>query len=470
MRKIFSLMIPVNLSGNIYHKASTFICLPFLLICFLLSAWSNVNGAEKMLASLPDAFIKIVIAFVLFIDPINWLCFVLALVSIQAFRIVEHLQVKEEIPDQLVKGLKPTLVIASIFFIGLTVALTYATYLLSDDGGHKGAAEYISNHYSPDMPLDSMLMQEKSSLKADISSINAAYAGRINTLKADISKQKADTSKYKNWNNPLNWKRYNKYTDAKVKLDDLNEKLTAVYNEKNSKQEAAKADSERIIAAKTDKHNKQQAKHDELQEEAAVVMDYIVVSWTLIGLIVQLISYILTADKYKTVAYVFISQSLNAYDKQQQMIDKELQHISFKNQKVIGNTYDISSTQSNNISKPEAPAETLIDDTKQLEEPAPVDQIPEQATQAEEAPEKASVFNASDQFIANQIRKNHSSEWLQNWKPALVDEELLTMPIKKLMAKYDCSRSQVDGLRRNKKSLLNFTKDQDHLHSILEKI
>lgn len=465
MREIIKLMFPVHFRGNIYHKAAMFICLPFLIVCYCLSVWSNTHGIESVFASLPNYALNAASLAAYALDPINWMCFTLLIVSVQAFRIFEQLEKNDQLPEQLTKGIKPVLVFSCLLFAVLVLMLTYATYLLSQKGGYTGASEYIAAEYAPKQGLDSLISGNKQALAQEIGSLKAAYASQIGDLSSRIGKEAAKEAVNKDWhkNGKSNWAMYNAYNKAKAEQALLRQELKQLRQLVEGKEADIKAKNADLLEAQKADYETTKAKHDALQAETAAIMAYAVKSWTLLGLFIQLISFVLTSDLYKTAAYNFVRQALGNYNRQQDSISKELLAVSAMNRLPKQVIMQDEQPHKQPIMQPIEPPK-LFDNPEQLPKQViepPVEQPkhePKQPMQADRQPtqeqKKQERIRKAEQFL-----KIKPTPWLQKWRDALADPDLNNheesgMSKRDIARKYSTSPGTVDNLRKAETDIL----------------
>jgi len=467
MREILSLMFPIHFRGNIYHKAAMFICLPFLVTVGALSIWSNLHGVESFFSSLPGWALTAAKVAVVFIDPVNWLCLTLLIVTIAAFAVSEKLEKSGHIDKQLVRVLKPKLVLASIVFACLVSALTYATFLLSDNGAEKGAAAYVDERYKPEIGLDSILQANKQVLKQELSSVQGAYAAKISDLRSRLSAAQKAKAASKNWDakgkGRENWKMYNAHEAAKKEIAEVQQLLESTYQAIERKQAGTMAASNELLEAQKASYTVAASNHEKKAAEATESMFWAVRSWTALGLLIQLVSCILTFDLYQKSAYAFIGQEARAYDNNMQDISSEIERIS--RDKQVLKHYEQSHKQE------QKPVKQQFDNHEQLpfkSHKQDVKQVSTRASEPQQAIEATPVD--SDAEIMEAIRARHSSNWLQQWKHALTDDSLIELSKKAASEKFGCSISTIDNLRRSHTSLASFVPDSKQLKRILEKI
>ena len=448
MREILSLMFPIHFRGNIYHKAAMFICLPFLLTVGALSIWSNLHGVESFFGSLPPWALAAAKVAVVFIDPVNWLCLTLLIVSVVAFAASEKLEKLGQLERSLVRSLKPKLVLASIVLTCLVCALTYATFLLSDTGAEKGADEYVDATYKPEIGLDSIVQAHKQTHKQDVSSIQAAYTGQISDLRSRLGAAQKAKAASADWNKGKpNWAKYNDQQAAKKEIAAVQALMEQAYAAIEKKESEALAVSNELLEARKASYNEAADQHATNAELAKESMWWAVRSWTLLGLLIQLVSCVLTFDLYQRSAYAFLGQEVRAHDDNIGHISDEINRISRDKQYISSSK---QTTEKPSLDESEPPKRLHTSSNQRL---AP--------TQAE---------SDEDSDIIEQIRARHSHHWLIQWKHALTDERLTSESKANAAKMFGCSLSTIDNLRRAKTSLASFVPDSGQLKRILEKI
>jgi hypothetical protein len=301
MKNIFNLILNINFSGSIWHRAAMLFFLLLSLPFYVASSWTNIRAVETVLAEWPSQIVLVFKVVGAMIDPIIWFCFTLAFVAYVSMSILKREDVRVRVFSTEDDFLTYRNRVNFRFwtFAVLTVVLAGLTWSFSHLGGGEVARHYAYQQYHTEGELaaiDSVnqFFQEKEE------ALTRAFQASLLRVNQEIDTYKADSELTV---------RQGEY--AKARRRDKGIRFHPIKEEEKraliARYEQAKTDNKSTWQAELAHRQSQLSQAETLLAEKqtmyATIRSFAVNIWSIFGLLFLLINANLTIDKFRTVAF-----------------------------------------------------------------------------------------------------------------------------------------------------------------------